>query len=92
MKKIRTEKTLLRIIRAITVFFILALVASGATGFPLETELEIITRILEGTTGIGADLYAWFVQIYCFLNSFIPVEINTLFEVPISLTFICSKP
>ncbi|NDV69217.1 hypothetical protein [Dysgonomonas sp. 25] len=64
MKAIKDEKQLLRIIRAITLFFILALVVSGATAFPLETELSIITGFLEGSTGVMGDLYAWFARIY----------------------------
>lgn len=64
MKTIKDEKTLLKIIRAITVFFILALIASGATAFPLETELEIITNMLRGSEGLLGELYNWFAKIY----------------------------
>ena len=40
------EKQLLLKIRLLVLFFITALVISGLTAFPLETELEIICNIL----------------------------------------------
>jgi len=40
------EKRILRIIRILVVFFIVALAASGITAFPLITELRILCEIL----------------------------------------------
>ncbi|GHT31959.1 hypothetical protein FACS189434_02690 [Bacteroidia bacterium] len=40
------EKQLLRKIRLLVLFFIVALVASGVTAFPLVTELDILTSLL----------------------------------------------
>lgn len=64
MKTVKTEKQLLLIIRILTGFFILALIVSGSTAFPLETELSIICGMLEGSTGVLGELYSWFSRIY----------------------------
>jgi len=51
------EKRLLFIIRGLVVFFIIALVLSGITAFPLETELKIASGILGISPGIPIDNY-----------------------------------
>lgn len=62
------EKQLLLKIRLLVVFFIVALVGSGLTAFPLETELEIICRILGVSTDQPASAYTglqgWMAWIY----------------------------
>lgn len=60
MKTKDEEKSLLWKIRALTLFFILALTVSGLTAFPLETELTLLCSILEGSTGFMGELHAWF--------------------------------
>lgn len=60
MKTTDEEKLLLWKIRALTLFFMAALVVSGATAFPLETELTLLCPLLEGSTGFMGDLHAWF--------------------------------
>ncbi|MDR2914829.1 MAG: hypothetical protein LBV74_08375 [Tannerella sp.] len=62
------EKQLLLKIRLLTLFFIVALIGSGLTAFPLETELEIICQLLgvsieqPATTYTG--LQGWMAWIY----------------------------
>lgn len=51
------EKRLLLIIRGWVVFFILALIVSGITAFPLETELGILSNILGVSPGNAPDSY-----------------------------------
>lgn len=51
------EKRLLIIIRGITVFFIIALVGSGLTAFPVETELRILCNILGISTDVAPETY-----------------------------------
>lgn len=55
--KHKEEKRLLFIIRGLVVFFILALIASGITAFPLETELGILSNILGISPGSSPDSY-----------------------------------
>lgn len=62
------EKKLLFIIRSLVLFFILALIVSGATAFPLETELKIFSDILGIEKGIPPTDYTgfkfWIAQVY----------------------------
>ncbi len=62
------EKQLLLKIRLLTLFFIIALVGSGLTAFPLETELEIICQILGVSTEQPVSTYTglqgWMAWIY----------------------------
>jgi hypothetical protein len=62
------EKQLLLKIRLLVLFFIVALIGSGLTAFPLETELEIICRILGVSPGLPASSYTglqgWMAWIY----------------------------
>lgn len=51
LEKTNEEKRLLLMIRGITSFFILALVVSGATAFPLESELKLLCSII----GVSID-------------------------------------
>lgn len=57
METTDNEKRLLLIIRGLTVFFILALVVSGATAFPLITEMKIACSILGITQGVPPESY-----------------------------------
>jgi hypothetical protein len=54
------EKQLLLKIRLLVVFFILALVVSGLTAFPLETELKVLCSILNIDTACSPDMYSGF--------------------------------
>lgn len=62
------KKQLLLKIRLLVLFFIVALIGSGLTAFPLETELEIICRILgvstEQPAGSYTGLQGWMAWIY----------------------------
>jgi len=62
------EKQLLLKIRLLILFFIIALIGSGLTAFPLETELEIICKILGVSPELPASSYAglqgWMAWIY----------------------------
>lgn len=62
------EKQLLLKIRLLVAFFMVALIGSGLTAFPLETELEIICQILGISTGHPASSYTglqgWMAEIY----------------------------
>lgn len=60
MKTTNEEKSLLWKIRALTLFFMAALIVSGLTAFPLETELELLCSMLEGSTGFLGELHVWF--------------------------------
>lgn len=60
MVRIEEEKRLLLIIRGITLFFIVALVASGLTAFPLETELGILCNILGISPDVSPEVYEGF--------------------------------
>jgi hypothetical protein len=58
MKNQIKEKQLLLKIRLLTLFFIAALVGSGLTAFPLETELNILSQILGIDTQLSPDNYS----------------------------------
>ena len=62
------EKQLLLKIRLLVLFFITALVISGLTAFPLETELEIICNILGISPELPASSYSglqgWMAWVY----------------------------
>jgi hypothetical protein len=51
------EKTLLLKIRLLVIFFMLALVVSGLTAFPLLTEMKILSSILGIDTNLSPDTY-----------------------------------
>lgn len=51
------EKRVLRIIRILIVFFIIALAGSGITAFPVQTELKILCEILGISSTIPPDNY-----------------------------------
>jgi len=51
------EKRLLLIIRGLVIFFVIALVVSGITAFPLETELKIASEILGISSGVSPESY-----------------------------------
>lgn len=53
----KEERRTLFTIRALVIFFILALVASGLTAFPLETELGILCSILNISPQLSPDNY-----------------------------------
>lgn len=63
-----TEKKLLFRIRSLVVFFITALIVSGITAFPLETELSILNTILEIDKGVSSTEYTefqfWVAKVY----------------------------
>jgi hypothetical protein len=50
--------TLLWRIRAILIFFVVALIASGLTAIPLEWELDVLARVLGIADGASPDQYA----------------------------------
>ncbi|NDV60488.1 hypothetical protein [Bacteroides sp. 519] len=60
MYRTRKEKQLLFIIRFFTLFFIAALIVSGATAFPLEVELKLLCGILGISTDVPAETYTGF--------------------------------
>lgn len=68
MKKEWTEKQLLLLIRLFVIFFIGALVVSGLTAFPLETELEIVCKVLGVSPDVAPETYSglqhWMAWIY----------------------------
>lgn len=53
-------KKTLTIIRSITLFFIVALVVSGVTAFPLQTELKILCDILDIDQSLPSSHYSGF--------------------------------
>jgi hypothetical protein len=57
MKVETEEKRLLLKIRLLVIFFILALVASGLTAFPLLTELKVLSSFLGIDTNLSPDTY-----------------------------------
>jgi hypothetical protein len=65
MKK--EEKRLLLIIRRLIGFFILSLILSGITAFPLESEIKILCRILNIPLEASPEMYsgikAWIVRV-----------------------------
>ena len=70
------EKKLLRIIRLWVSFFIIALVFSGLTAFPLEWEMDIMCNILSISPDVSPETYSglkyWIAIVYQGLS-----EINT---------------
>lgn len=68
MEEKLSEKKLVIIIRALTAFFIFALILSGATAFPLETELKLGCTILGIDTSLSPSEYQglqhWIAWVY----------------------------
>lgn len=68
MEEKLNEKKLLRRIRVLTAFFIFALILSGATAFPLETELKLGCAILGINTNLSPSEYQglqhWIAWVY----------------------------
>lgn len=60
MSRSRQERRLLLITRLLILFFIGALVVSGVTAFPLETELSVFCKILGISTDVPATNYTGF--------------------------------
>jgi hypothetical protein len=58
MKTENEKKQILLKIRLLVVFFILALVASGLTAFPLVTELKILSSLLGIDTHLSPETYS----------------------------------
>jgi hypothetical protein len=54
---------LIRRVRLLLLFFMVALAISGATAIPLETELKVLTKWIGGETG----LEQWFLKIHAAL-------------------------
>lgn len=52
------EKKLLSIIRSLVAFFILSLIISGITAFPLETEMKILCKILDISIDASPETYS----------------------------------
>jgi hypothetical protein len=61
--KIVEKRTLLKI-RLLTLFFIAALVVSGITAFPIETELRLATRLLNSEVENPNALQSWLALVY----------------------------
>lgn len=57
MNKEQEEAHLVRIIRGLTLFFIIALILSGITAFPLETEMKLGCAILGIDTNLPPSEY-----------------------------------
>ncbi|GHV43859.1 hypothetical protein FACS1894180_4210 [Bacteroidia bacterium] len=55
--KILTEKQTVLYIRLLTLFFMAALVLSGVTAFPLETELRFLTGLLSISPNVPPETY-----------------------------------
>lgn len=68
MNRSRKEKRILLIVRLLVLFFVAALVISGLTAFPLETELSILCSILGISTDVPATNYTdfqyWIAWVY----------------------------
>lgn len=60
MNRTKREKHLLLIIRVLVLFFVAALVVSGLTAFPLETELKILCSMLGISTDAPVESYTGF--------------------------------
>jgi len=60
MKNNDREKDLLFKIRALTIFYIFALFFWGITAFPLESEIRILTKILEIDVDVSPEIYEGF--------------------------------
>lgn len=58
MKKQKEEEQLLFKIRALTIFYILALVFWGVTAFPLESEIRLIFQLLDISVDASPDVYS----------------------------------
>lgn len=57
MNKEQEEAHLIKIIRGLTIFFIIALILSGITAFPLETEMKLGCTILGIDTALPPSEY-----------------------------------
>jgi hypothetical protein len=68
VKNKQMKEKLLFIIRGVTLLFIIALVLSGITAFPVETELKILISILGISPDVPADSYTgiqgWLASVY----------------------------
>jgi hypothetical protein len=62
------EENLLKIIRCITVFYILSLVFWGVTAFPLQWEMDIACKILSISPDVSPETYTgfkfWIAHVY----------------------------
>jgi hypothetical protein len=58
MKKEKKEKKLLFVIRSLVIFFMLSLVISGVTAFPLETEIKILGKIIGIFPDVSPETYS----------------------------------
>lgn len=72
MNKEQEEARLIRIIRVVTAFFIVALILSGITAFPLETEMKLGCSILGIDTSLAPTEYQglqyWISLVYAGLS------------------------
>lgn len=68
LEKTKEEKKTLLIIRLLVIFFIGALVVSGATAFPLESELKLLCTMMGISTDISYEnytgLHQWIAYVY----------------------------
>lgn len=64
----KTISKLVKTIRGLTLFFIIALILSGITAFPAESELKIGCKILNIDTSLSPDTYSgiqhWIATVY----------------------------
>jgi hypothetical protein len=60
-----SEQNLRKRIQALLIFFIVALVISGITAFPLETELQFVTSVISRDT----ILFPWIERVYVAVKS-----------------------
>jgi len=60
MNRSKREKRILLTVRLLILFFVAALVVSGLTAFPLETELSIFSSLLGISTDVPATNYTGF--------------------------------
>lgn len=62
MNHFKKERRLIRIIHVLVLFFMAALIVSGITAFPLESELRTFCSILGISTDVPPDSYTGFHQ------------------------------
>lgn len=68
MNQSRKEKRILLIVRLLVLFFVAALVVSGLTAFPLETELNLLCSLLGISTDVAASNYTGFQHWIAWVN------------------------
>lgn len=73
------EKKIVKRIRLLTAFFIVALIGSGITAFPVETELKLVCSILNIDQSVSPSVYDGFQHWIALVNQGV-VETNKHFS------------